>query len=99
MRMIADGQRLVEDGALGANEFKQRELGLVAVKIDAAVEAEAVLGVAKETGLDAIERRRSLPPVLLPDVDPADLAERRVVIAGSCFKRGINKMISFNGRM
>jgi hypothetical protein len=98
MRMIADGQRLVEDGPFSANEFKQRELGLVSVIVDTAVEAETVLGVAKETGLDAIERRRSLPPVLLPDVDPADLAERREV-AGSCCERGINKMISFNGRM
>lgn len=92
MRMIADGQRLVEDGALGANEFKQRELGLVAVIVDAAVEAVAVLRVGVETGLDAIERRRSLPPVLLPDVDPADLAERRE-IAGSC-ERG-NKQNDF----
>lgn len=98
MRMIADGQGLVKDGPFSANEFKQRELGLVSVIVDTAVEAETVLGVAKETGLDAIERRRSLPPVLLPDVDPADLAERREV-AGSCFKGGINKMISFNGRM
>lgn len=77
--MIADGQSFVEDGAFSANEFKERELGLCAVIVDASIEARAILRVGEETGFHAIERRLYLTTILGPGIHATVLAERRFV--------------------
>jgi hypothetical protein len=77
--MIADGQGLVEDGPFSADEFKERELSLGSVIVDAAIESGAVLWIGEETGFDAIKRQRRLPAIGGPGIHSTVLAKRGFV--------------------
>ena len=73
--MITNGQRFIEDGAFGANEFKEREFGFGAVIVDAAIETRAILGIGEETGFDAIKWRWHLTTILGPGIPATVLTE------------------------
>lgn len=81
--MITDGQGLVENGALAADELKQRKLLLFAEEIDAAIETEAIFRIAEETGFDAFERRWSLSSARAVGLQQSPVLAKRRFIARS----------------